>query len=70
MATKQETKSTAQAKTVEATYTVAEFAKAPASLDVKSPDIIYAAFAHAGVTEATVEKAKEIVKKFKNKEVK
>ena len=67
MATKQETK---KATVQEATYTVAEFAKAPAKLGVTSPDIIKAAFATAGKTEATVEQAKAIVEKFKNKEVK
>jgi len=63
------TKVTAK-KAVEPTYTVAEFAQAPAILDVKSPDIIRAAFANAGKKEATVEDAKKIVKEFKNKEVK
>lgn len=68
MATK-ETK-TAVKKAVEPTYTVAEFAQAPESLGANSPDIIRAAFASAGLTDATVEDAKELVKKFKNKEVK
>lgn len=68
MATK-EVKATAK-KAVEPTYTVSEFAQSPAVLDVKSPDIIRAAFANAGKKEATVEDAKKIVKEFKNKEVK
>lgn len=68
MATK-ETKGTVT-KAVEPVYTVAEFAQAPESLGVKSPDIIRASFATAGITEATVEDAKKIVNKFKNKEVK
>lgn len=68
MATK-ETKTTVK-KAVEPTYTVSEFAQSPASLGVKSPDIIRAAFANAGKTEATVEDAKKIVENFKNKEVK
>lgn len=51
-------------------YTVNEFCKAPQTLDVSNPDIIRAAFKTAGVKSATVDDAKAIVKKFKNKEVK
>lgn len=52
------------------TYTVDEYANAPQSLGVSSPDIIRAAFKVAGKKEATTEEAKAIVNKFKNKEVK
>ena len=70
MATKKKEATVQVKKAVEPTYTVAEFAQAPESLGVTSPDIIRAAFTSAGKTEATVEDAKELVKKFKNKEVK
>ena len=52
------------------TYTVEEFAAAPQTLDVKSADIIRAAFKVANKETATVEEAKKIVNNFKNKEVK
>lgn len=52
------------------TYTVDEFAAAPKSLGVTSPDIIRAAFKVAGKTEATLEEAKKLVLDFKKKEVK
>lgn len=52
------------------TYTVDEFAAAPKSLDVTSPDIIRAAFRLAGKDKATVEEAKKIVADFRKKEVK
>ena len=51
------------------TYTVGEFASAPKTLDVENPDIIIAAFKTVGKEYATVEEAKEIVAKFKKKEV-
>ena len=52
------------------TYSVDEFAAAPQSLGVKSPDIIRAAMKQAGKDSATVDEAKSIVEKFKNKGVK
>lgn len=74
MATKQnETKTstgTVDKSIVSPTYTVDEFANAPASVGAKSPDIVRAALATAGKKSATIEEAKKIVEKFKNKEVK
>ena len=67
MATKQDNKATVQEVS---TYTVDELAKAPEAVGAKSPDIVRAALKRAGLESATVEEAKEIVKKFKNKEVK
>lgn len=57
-------------KTTAPTYTVDEFAAAPTTLEVKSPDIIRAAFKVAGKHEATLEEAKKIVSDFKKKGVK
>lgn len=51
------------------TYTVEEFASAPETVGVASPDIIKAALRVAGKTEATVEEAKKLVKDFKEREV-
>ena len=62
----QETKKTVSAST----YTVEEFMAVPNSVGVSSPDLIKAAFKIAGKEKATVEEAKKIVEKFKNKEVK
>lgn len=72
MATNEKKATEKVAKTVATApnYTVDEFAVAPQSVGTNSPDIVRAAFKVAGVTEATTEKAKEIVNKFKNKEVK
>lgn len=67
MATKQ---NEAKAKAVSPMYTVEEFCKKPHVLEVKNPDLIMAAFKTAGVKSATIDDAKAIVKKFKNKEVK
>ena len=52
------------------TYTVDEFASAPQSVGVKSPDIVRAAFKVANKDNATIEEAKKIVETFKKKEVK
>ena len=52
------------------TYSVEEFAAAPESLGVKSPDIIRAAMKTAGKVTATIPEAKEIVGRFKDKGVK
>ena len=52
------------------TYSVEEFASAPNSLGVSTPDIIRAAFKVAGKDKATIEEAKNIINKFKLKEVK
>lgn len=57
-------------KATSPTYTVDEFAAAPKSLEVNSPDLIRAAFKVAGKVEATVEEAKRIVSSFKKKGVK
>ena len=57
-------------KTKAPTYTVDEFAAAPESLEVSSPDLIRAAFKVAGKVEATVENAKKIVSDFKKRGVK
>lgn len=57
-------------KTTAPTYTVDEFATAPKSLGVTSPDLIRAAFKVAGKVEATVEEAKKIVSDFKKRGVK
>ena len=59
-----------EAKANLSVYTVDEFAAAPKSLNVNSPDIIRAAFRLAGKDKATVEEAKKIVTDFKKKEVK
>ena len=64
------TKETKAVQVALPTYTVAEFASAPESVGATSKDLVNAAFSYAGKKEATVEEAKEIVKKFKNKEVK
>lgn len=69
MATKNETKAPVS-KITEPLYTVEEFAKAPQTLGVNTPDLIRAAFKTAGKTEATVSEANAILKKFKSKEVK
>lgn len=53
----------------EATYTVEEFAAAPESLGANA-DIVNAALLSAGKKSYTVSEAKDIVKKFKDKEVK
>lgn len=68
MATKNETKPVKKTPVIP-TYTVEEFASAPESLGVDSPDIIVAAFAFAGKDKATIEEAKKLVTTFKNKEV-
>lgn len=58
-------------KTVaESTYTIQEFAAAPNVLGAKNTDIVTAALKLAGKETYTVSEAKEIVKKFKEKEVK
>lgn len=57
-------------KANEPTYTVNEFAAAPDVLDTKSADIVTAALTLAGKEAYTVSEAKNIVKKFKEKEVK
>lgn len=59
-----------KANVVLPTYTVEEFASAPNSLGVSTPDIIRAAFKVAGKDKATIEEAKNIINKFKLKEVK
>ena len=51
------------------TYTVKEFASAPNVLGVENSDLIIAAFKVAGKESATLEEAKDIVEKFKKKEV-
>ena len=51
------------------TYTVEEFAAAPESLGANA-DIVTAALLSAGKESYTVSEAKDIVKKFKDKEVK
>lgn len=67
MAEKATTKATATTAT---TYTVEEFAAAPKTLGVESPDIVTAAFRVKGKKEATVEEAKKIVKEYAGKEIK
>lgn len=58
----------------EPTYTVEEFMAAPKIFGTTSPDIVKAALLQAGKDSIgkcyTVSEAEEIVKKFKNKEVK
>ncbi len=56
-------------KAVSPSYSVDEYASAPESLGTTS-DIIRAAFKTVGKDIATVEEAKEIINKFKLKEVK
>lgn len=56
-------------KATEPTYTVEEFASAPESVGA-SADIVTAALLVDGKKYYTVSEAKEIVKKFKEKEVK
>ncbi|MED9813944.1 hypothetical protein [Anaerostipes sp.] len=52
----------------EVTYTVDEFAENPQVLDT-TEDIIRAAFAKAGIREATQSTAKKLVDTFRKKEV-
>ena len=61
-----------QAKKVVAAveYTVEEFAAAPTSIGAVSADIVRAALTTKCKSSYTIEEAKEIVKKFKDKEVK
>lgn len=56
----------------EAEYSAAEFAASTSSIFEKgaTPDCVIAAFRMAGVEKATKSKAKEIVTKFLQKEVK
>lgn len=56
-------------KVNEPTYTVSEFASAPKTLEA-SADIVVAALTVDGKENYTVTEAKELVKKFKEKEVK
>lgn len=71
MATKKNETNAAEPKNIVLPmYTVEEFAKVPQSLGLENPDIIRAAFKTAKVKSATVDDAKAIVNKFKNKEVK
>jgi hypothetical protein len=53
----------------EPTYTIEEFASAPESVGANA-DIVEAALASSGKDKFTVNEAKEIVNKFKKKEVK
>ena len=53
----------------EPTYTVEEFASAPETLGANA-DIVTAALLSVGKESYTVSEAKDIVKKFKDKEVK
>lgn len=57
---------------VEPVYTVAEFATNAGHLfgSKANSDIVYAAFLVAGITKATLSKAKETVNRFMQKEVK
>lgn len=64
MAEKKEETKTVQ----EVTYTVDEFAENPQVLDT-TEDIIRAAFARSGVTEATESVAQKLVNTFRKKEV-
>lgn len=68
------TEKAARAKTEhkEAEYSAAEFAASASSVFDKgaTPDCVIAAFRMAGVTKTTKSKAKEIVSKFLQKEVK
>lgn len=72
--TTSQTERAAQAKTerTEAEYSAAEFAASVSSIFGKgtTPDCVIAAFRMAGVKKATKSKAKEIVSKFLQKEVK
>lgn len=52
----------------EVTYTVNEFAENPQVLDT-TEDIIRAAFAQSGLTEATESAAQKLVNTFRRKEV-
>lgn len=52
----------------EVTYTVDEFAENPQVLDT-TEDIIRAAFAQSGLTEATESAAQKLVNTFRRKEV-
>ena len=54
----------------EPTYTVAEFTATPKVLECDSADIVKAALSQDGKELYTITEAKNIVKKFKNKEVK
>lgn len=56
-------------KETEPTYTISEFASAPETVEA-SADIVVAALSLDGKENYTVTEAKEIVKKFKEKEVK
>lgn len=53
----------------ETKYEAKELAEYPEIFQT-SPDMIKAAFLSSGVKKATVEEAKQLVKTFKNKEVK
>lgn len=53
----------------EPTYTIEEFASAPESVGANA-DIVVAALASSGKDKFTVNEAKEIINKFKKKEVK
>lgn len=64
MAEKKEETKTVQ----EVTYTVDEFAENPQVLDT-TEDIIRAAFAQSGLTEATESAAQKLVNTFRRKEV-
>lgn len=48
----------------EVTYTADEFAAAAEKLMGTTPDIVYAAFLHAGITEATKKDGISLVKKY------
>lgn len=51
-------------------YSVSDFAKQAKSLFDTTPEVVTVALRTAGKTEATIEEAKETVKKFLEKEVK
>lgn len=53
----------------EPTYTIGEFAAAPTSVGTENPDIVTAALTVSGKKSFTVSEAKEIIEKFKKKEV-
>lgn len=53
----------------EPTYTIGEFASAPTSVGTENPDIVTAALTVSGKKSFTVSEAKEIIEKFKKKEV-
>lgn len=57
------------AQPTESTYTAAELAKAHKTLGA-SYEIVVVALKQAGITRATVSEAKEIVERFKTREVK